>query len=773
MNPTILVIDEFAVSLLNSSISPTEEWFDTFNTSDKDGRIKSAVSNNVAMIRSAVALPSSRFLVINLGSPSAFDRFQLGHKKEVLRRLLVAALCNFTSSVAIPRSWGCFNAGSRISFHALPLSAKRAYEGADTRVELDRNPFGKHHVYAYAFPLGRNELAASAPDKKAFEKGVKAFESFLAMPWGDIDVALHPGSAIQLTDESFFYQENSTGFVEWYKLRLTSRQRGFVDAPLTQPIRLRGAAGTGKTQALAVKVLMTGKSALERGEPVRLLFLTHSTATSAAVSSLLASLDNEGIIARLGRSEGSTIEITTLLELAMDAVGSDLERDRVLPLASDAREGRQLQLELIESLVYAYVASNDWKLLRGLVSPHFAGLMDSANGGAEFRRFAWELMNEFACVLDADGVQSKPTLRKQYLTGARQAWMMPLAKEADRKVVLEIYDRFNREIREMHAISVDQVISDYLNYLDSFRWNAVREKRGYDVVFVDELHLFNRQERMVLHGLTRLATQSPALFMAYDAKQAPADTFMPNEDRETSSAFWERLKVGQIQKVELDQVFRYTPEIAKLVASLDQSFPALDLGDEWGEYTISSRTQSAQVPTLTVLADEDETYARVMERARYLKRKGGQKLSVAVLCCNPDRFDTFRNAGTHKKHFVSISSREEAGITRPDAFRFVLSTPEYVAGLQFDCVILLDVSKSETPSGPYSSGARRKFISTVYLGASRAIRHLELFATAMEGGPASILDNALATGAVRLCEWDDLPSSGEIADGMTEVAANV
>lgn len=766
MIPKVLVIDEFSVQLINSSISPTDEWFQTFNTVDREGRIKSSIIGEVAIIRSSAANSSSRLLVVNLGDPSVFERFQVGHKREVLRRIFVSSLCSFTNNVVIPRAWGCFNSNSRISFHALPVSAKKSYVEADTRIELDRNPFGTDHVYAYAFPLGWNELSDSLPPRAPFDSGVKAFAKFLLTAWDDIDVESHPGVAIELSDDSFFYQENSTGFDDWYKLRLTARQRSFVDAPLTSPIRLRGAAGTGKTQALAIKLLMTGKRALEKGESVKILFLTHSTATSEAVSSLLGSLDNVGIISRLRTTVDCSVEVKTLLEVAMEAVGADLERDRVLPLASDAREGRQLQLELIESLISEYVASNDWRLMRGLASSHFVNLMESKlRGGSEFRRFAWEMMNEFACVLDADGIQSKPALRKQYVAANRQAWMMPLPEEADRKIVLHIYDRFNEEIRDMRAISVDQVITDYLNYLDSFRWNAVRDKRGFDVIFVDELHLFNRQERMVLHGLTR-SSECLALFMAYDAKQAPSDTFMPNEDRESSSSFWGRLKMGSINKVDLDQVFRYTPEIAKFVASLDQSFPALDLGDDWGEYAISSRVQSAKVPTLTVLSNDTDTYSHVMERARILKRKGGQRISVAVLCCNGDHFDAFRAASAHKKDFIAISSREEAGVARPDAFRFVLSTPEYVAGLQFDCVMLLDVNAAEIPSGPYSGGARRKFISTVYLGASRAMRHLEVYSTTIEGGPAGIIDNAINVGAIRDCAWLELPAATDIAGGL-------
>ncbi|WP_157598966.1 UvrD-helicase domain-containing protein [Rhodanobacter sp. Root561] len=762
MNPDILVIDADAIGLLNSTLNPSEEWFEKFATADSQDRVRSGIIDNVAIISSNVSTAASRLLVIDLGRPNFFDRFTLAHKREVLRRIFVSALSSFTNNILIPRSWASFNHGSRISYHALPLTAKRASPEADARIEMDRAAFGDSNLYVFNCSNGWSDLASSASDKAKYDNGRRAFLKFVA-EIGSFDHSQNVPGAIQLSDDSFFHQENRTGYAEWYKSRLTTRQREFVDASLNAPIRLRGMAGTGKTLALAVKLLVAAKQRLSDQLPTRFLFLTHSAAVSQAINALLSSLDNEGIIAQLNSREGFSLTVSTLLDVAMDAVGADLESDGVSPLATDALEGRMLQLELIESGLISYAKSKEWSLLRGLASDHFKRLMASPKGSSEFRRFAWEIMNEFACVLDADGVQAKPSLRKQYLSAARQSWMMPLDKGVDRQVVLALYDSFNREIREMHAISVDQVISDYLNYLDTFRWNAVREKRGYDVIFVDELHLFNRQERMVLHGLVRSGMESPSLFMAYDAKQAPSDTFMPNEASETSSSFWGRLRVGGIHKVELDQVFRYTPQIAAFIGSLDQSFPALDLGDEWGEYNVSSQAFAAELPSITVLSDEKEMYTKVMSRAHAIKRKGGQKFTLAVLCCNPDRFMLFRDASAHKKDFFSISSREEAAAVKPDAFRFVLSAPEYVAGLQFDCVMLLDVNKAEIPAGAYSTSVRRRFISTVYLGASRARRHLEIFCTELDGGPSDILDSAVQNTTLLKLSWSLLPDIGDVA----------
>lgn len=78
-----------------------------------------------------------------------------------------------------------------------------------------------------------------------------------------------------------------------------------------------------------------------------------------------------------------------------------------------------------------------------------------------------------------------------------------LPETEDRRVILMIYDRFRAFLKGMGVIGNDQMIADYLGFLDSNRWDNIRLREGFDAVFVDELHLFNRQERMTLHHLMR------------------------------------------------------------------------------------------------------------------------------------------------------------------------------------------------------------------------------------------------------------------------------
>ena len=77
-------------------------------------------------------------------------------------------------------------------------------------------------------------------------------------------------------------------------------------------------------------------------------------------------------------------------------------------------------------------------------------------------------------------------------------WMMPLETDGEKLTVLEIYSDFVNALRDQRLLSSDQLINDFLNYLRTFAWNLRRLDDGYDIICVDELHLFNEQERLAL-----------------------------------------------------------------------------------------------------------------------------------------------------------------------------------------------------------------------------------------------------------------------------------
>jgi hypothetical protein len=76
-----------------------------------------------------------------------------------------------------------------------------------------------------------------------------------------------------------------------------------------------------------------------------------------------------------------------------------------------------------------------------------------------------------------------------------------------------------------------------------------------------------------------------------------------------------------------------------------------------------------------------------------------------------------------------IRSRDDVDQLRYMNRRIVFSMPEYVAGLQFDSVVLADVNGDLVPDGNYKGHQERRFLSELYLGMSRAEVNLVLIAS--------------------------------------------
>ena len=208
---------------------------------------------------------------------------------------------------------------------------------------------------------------------------------------------------------------------------------------------------------------------------------------------------------------------------------------------------------------------------------------------------------------------------------------MSLPTEADRQTILEIHDRYSSVLEASSQLSMDQMIADFNRYLTTHEWRQLRDRSGYDVIFVDEFHYFNRSESMIFHNLYRssaaVARRLP-LFMAYDLKQSPNDASLLSKTAQRPNIF-RNVRAGETELIELTDVFRYTPQIASFLQDLDGAFPALNLEGEWGKYDGAAQTAAGEVPLLTIYAKDTELLDSVFyAAARVARQQGGRQ----VLC---------------------------------------------------------------------------------------------------------------------------------------------
>lgn len=702
--------------------------------------------------------PRDALLTISLAPDGPLFSLSTSARLEAIGRILKCTTRLIEGrSRSIPVSWRTFHHKNRLSFQADRLLRRGGGGHTDSgRVVLELTQAEGPRVFAFMLDVeGRKDLSELQPNQELLKKALNGVGPALTLPEKET-MPDTLGNAVTLDSRLPIKTSTHLSLDDWYSVRLTKAQRQFVDYPFVGSVRLVGPAGSGKTAALVVKCLRELRQSSLGQTTRRFLFLTHASSTVNEIENMVLRMDPDGGIDLLA-SDRPSLVITTLYALANGQMRYDL--DDLTPISLDGYEGRSFQAEILNAVIEEY-KKGDWIVYKSRCSEPFITYMEVAKDSTERRFFLWELLNEFACVLDAEGVRSGTARRGQYLAEKRKSWMMVLQSREEREVVLNLYDEFRSWLRNMKAIGSDQMIADFLTYLDSFRWEATRDQEGFDCVFVDELHLFNRQERMIFRHLLRDPNAQPIVFMAYDAKQSPRDTFLSLPSAEAQRYdFWQDARLGKVEKIELVDVFRYSPQIARALQCIDQSFPGQDLDEDWPNYSGVAQTQDGPIPTVCELISTSATYNIVFKRARDLQRKLDRGHRVAVLCASYELFKRYLEYDELRDLFNAITSRDDVSGIPHSTKKFILSMPEFVAGLQFDTVLLIEVNRSEVPDGPYSAAALRKFVSQVYLGASRAERQLEFYSSLNQGGIAPLISPAVLAGAIKQVELSDLQAS--------------
>ncbi|MEM9600123.1 MAG: hypothetical protein AAF926_03795, partial [Pseudomonadota bacterium] len=200
-------------------------------------------------------------------------------------------------------------------------------------------------------------------------------------------------------------------------------------------------------------------------------------------------------------------------------------------------------------------------------------------------------------------------------------------------------------------------------------------------------------------------------------------------------------KLQNSELFELNEVFRYTPEIANFVKDLDAAFPAVSVGDDWGAYVGESNLENGDKPVLRVYDTQSKMIGSVFDEAlKIAGRKTSRAGSVAVLNLSHEMHRTYRKTIERwQNRIVNIDGRSTGQVRHKLRNKVVYSLPEYVAGMQFDLVYLLHVDKATIPPD-LPAHLNRGMISLAYLGATRARTSLRICVTQDDGGPSPILE---------------------------------
>lgn len=665
-----------------------------------------------------------------------------GLAKSALQRIHRVALAD-KLPIRLPSAWAEYHVDNRIAFFAWPPKAGPSA----VRWVAEIGPDGSSDVCFWQLtdPASSISLHEYEPPYGTYRAIVAEWPLVLSQATGRfpaVDTGPHGvQAAVDLDVATFGAVTKYRTYSSWLP-SLTAKQREFVEWSPDRAVKLRGPAGSGKTLALEIKALRELYRAREEGRAVRILFATHSWAMAEQVDSALRSLDESGDI--------SPVDILPLLELAR--IEQQPERHAGRLLGDDSLTGRREQLGRL-SAVLERAVKGDWLAYRRQASPEFQARVGAQVGSPEWNGLLWDLMLEFSSVLGAHGILPGINAERRYLSLQRTQWMMPLGTDAEKRFVLDIYSAYVTGLTNDGLLTSDQLVNDYLNSLETFAWNIRRREQGYDLIFVDELHLFGEQERLVLNYLTRSADEYPRMFMALDPRQSPAEAFAEFpvgtvSARESGQA---DLDLGKVDSVELHAVYRFTPEILSLVQHIHLSYPALELGPDWqfDAAAIESRAPTGARPTILTHSDRKDELDSVAGHVQALVSAAAANERVAVILVDSIEASVYAERLTHVAglNVTLLQSRDDVDTLRYSRRSVVVGGAEHLAGLQLDHVVVAGVTNART--GTANLGyQRRRLLSLLYLAVSRASKTVEIHVNDEHGGIPDVLATALQSGIV-------------------------
>lgn len=287
---------------------------------------------------------------------------------------------------------------------------------------------------------------------------------------------------------------------------------------------------------------------------------------------------------------------------------------------------------------------------------------------------------------------------------------------------------------------------------------ATAKREGFDGIFIDETHLFNINELSLFHYLTKSTARFPIAY-SVDRSQALGDRGWSDElIEETLSPDAEAR--NQATNTEVKSVFRCSREIVDLAFSVTSSGATLFTNFDDPLKLASSlltgeEERKCSPPLLLKYVADDQMVEDAFRRADQLAQAmNSQRSGIAIVAFSGELFKKAQAySESHNKPVELLKQRGDIEVINraEKSGRFVLSTPEYIGGLEFDGVILMGVDDGRVPpTKTLDSTDSTNFLAysshnRLYVAITRARFRVEIL-IAKERGPSPLLGPALHAG---------------------------
>ena len=538
------------------------------------------------------------------------------------------------------------------------------------------------------------------------------------------------------------------GFDRWLEL-LTDSQKSFVLSELLAPHRIEGPAGTGKTLCLVLKAINELRTAAQDGREDRALFITHSEATRRTIQQLVETNDSgDFVVADVQRLQH--LKLATLQQLCGELLQREIHESEFLD--RDAMESKQLQVLYVDEALSSAM-KDDYPTHQHFLSPHFESFLTTT----ERWLVAEMVQHEISVVIKGRADEQLENYRKL----PRLKYGLPTETSRDRGFVWGVFRRYQAQLQASAQFDTDDIVLTTIGQLDTPIWRRRRGREGYDSIYIDETHLFNINELSLFHYLSKSSARFPIAY-SVDRSQAVGDrgwtdelfenTLSPDPDSREKAA-----------RTEVRGIFRCSPEIVNLAFSVTSAGATLFTNFDDPLKLASSmftaeEERKCSPPVFITCSTDDEMVTEAFRQAeRLIKELGVSRSDVALVAFSDELFRKSQAYATaHNKPVELLKQRGDLELVQraQASKRFVLSSPEYVGGLDFDGVILIGVDDGRVPpSRTLDSTDSANFLSyashnRLYVAITRARYCVEILVS-KDRGPSPLLRSAIESGVLR------------------------
>lgn len=502
-----------------------------------------------------------------------------------------------------------------------------------------------------------------------------------------------------------------------------------------RPLRIIGAAGTGKSllmQLLAAKRLLKAE---QEDKECHIIYVCHST---DMVNNVYERFDTLGVARFILNEEGSKqkLEINTLFQYCYQ---SSAEIPSEMILSTDAYQNKEFQKDCVARFLGETIEDYDRnKLFYNKALPVIEQLKE-AN--------ARESLVDVIC--NEIGVAIKGRTEgnvRQFYTEAEA----PLSRfhnalnVKERNFVFEIYTKYKNYLSvEEGFLDSDDVAISFLQTRRTPVWELRRKKEGFDYVFVDETQLFNENERQLFSYLTKKNNPHVPIALALDEAQDLKGGIHKG---------FGILGITELEDKRLKNVHRCTKDILQLAFYVIQRTTDL-FGSEFPDFTkntvslVNDDHSKIKFPIIKIAKNSLDK--ELLDTISELRSSNLRQVCVIV------------HANKYWEKIQKLLKNEELGtfiiIDRrgekmPKNKPFIaLSRPESVGGQEFDAVISIGLEDGLVPEkvsyAPLSVALEQQALREIYLSFTRAKYQL-ISLISLNSSPSIILKDAHANGLI-------------------------